>query len=197
MAMKKPKPPVPGRPKPTPTKKKPAPKVPVTSVTPRSTVKKPSAKQVAGTRKVVGAVVAATPVGRLATGAVKASRTTGIAGYGASKTAKQNFGKYAQLDSKVKSKTAKKIGDRISGASSKKVQKNLYKYAAEDVKRGRVDDIRWATHPGHMSLKGYNKVVDPKAKFPTARQSVRWRKAEDKADAKGTKRGLKAANKKK
>jgi hypothetical protein len=64
MAMKKPKPPVPGRPKPTPAKKKPAPKVPVTSVTPRSTVKKPSAKQVAGTRKVVANLAGLTPVGR-------------------------------------------------------------------------------------------------------------------------------------
>jgi hypothetical protein len=66
MAMKKPKPPVPGRPKPTPAKKKPAPKVPVTSVTPRSTVKKPSAKQVAGTRKVVANLAGVTPVGRAA-----------------------------------------------------------------------------------------------------------------------------------
>jgi len=157
---------------------------------------KVSKKQQAGTRKVVGAIAAATPVGRLATGAVKASRTSGIAGFGAARTPAQNFGKYAnRVD--VKSKTARKLGDKISGASSKKVQKNLNKYAAKDVKSGRVDDIGWATHPGHMSTKGYNKVVDPKAKFPTARQSVRWRKAEDKADAKGTKRGLKAANKKK
>jgi hypothetical protein len=61
---KKPKPPVPGKPKPTPAKKKPAAQVPVTSVTPRSTVKKPSAKQVAGTRKLVANLAGVTPIGR-------------------------------------------------------------------------------------------------------------------------------------
>lgn len=156
---------------------------------------KVSKKQQAGTRKVVGAIAAVTPVGRLATGAVKASRTTGIAGFGASKTAKQNFGKYAQLNSEVKSKTARKIGDKISGASSKKVQKKLNKYADADFATGRIDR-QFATHPASMSNKGYQRTIKTD-KFPTARQSVRWRKAEDKADAKGTKRGLKAANKKK
>ena len=48
----------------TPVKKKPAPKVPVTSVTPRATVKKPSAKQVAGARKVVANLAGVTPIGR-------------------------------------------------------------------------------------------------------------------------------------
>lgn len=39
-------------------------KVPVTSVTPKATTPKPSTKRVAGTRKVVGAIAAATPAGR-------------------------------------------------------------------------------------------------------------------------------------
>lgn len=153
--------------------------------------RKISQAQKAGTRKVVGAIAAITPVGRLATGAVKASRTTGIAGFGASKTAKQNFGKYAQLNGEVKSKTARKIGDKISGASSKKVQKKLNKYADADVRAGRMDQ-QFATHPGSLSYKG-NQRVTKTDKFPTARQSVRWRKAEEKVE----KRALKAANKKK
>jgi hypothetical protein len=74
MVYKKPKPPVPTKPKPTPKKKKPTAQVPVTSVTPRSTVKKPSAKQVAGTRKVVGAIAAVTPVGAARRGAATVAR---------------------------------------------------------------------------------------------------------------------------
>jgi hypothetical protein len=132
-----------------------------------------------------------TPVGRVATGAIKASRTTGIAGFGASRTPAQSFGKYAQIDN-VNSKIARKIGDKISGASSKKVQKKLNKYAKSDSKDSRVDP-QFANHPGSLSLKGNKKVNDPKAKFPTARQSVRWRAAEDKAAAKANARGLKAA----
>ncbi len=157
--------------------------------------RKISQAQKAGTRKVVGAIAAITPAGRLATGAVKASRTTGIAGFGASKTAKQNFGKYAQLKSEVKSKTARKIGDKISGASSKKVQKRLNKYAIGDEVAGLVER-GWGNHPASLSYKG-NQIYTKTDKFPTARQSVRWRKAEDKADVKSTKRALKAANKKK
>ena len=139
------------------------------------------------------ALVAAsfTPTGRLAAGAIKASRTTGIAGFGAAKTPAQNFGKYAQI-SDVKSKTARKIGDKISGASSKKVQKKLNEYAKSDSKNFGVDP-QFANHPGSLSLKGNKRVIDPKGKFPTARQSVRWRKAEDKAAAKANARGLKAA----
>jgi hypothetical protein len=156
---------------------------------------KVSKKQMAGTRKVVGAIAAVTPVGRLATGAVKASRTTGIAGHGASKTAKQSFGKYATRV-EVKSKTARKIGDKISGASSKKVQKRLNKYAIGDEVAGRIER-GWGNHPGWVSYKGYKKVIDPKANFPTARQSVRWRKAEDKAETRSTKRALKSVNTKK
>ena len=76
MATKKPKPPIPGRPKPTPAKKKPAEKrVPVTSVTPRATVKKPSAKQVAGTRKVVANLAGVTPIGRGIKAAAKAGQS--------------------------------------------------------------------------------------------------------------------------
>ena len=154
-----------------------------------------SKKQQAGTRKVVGAIAAVTPAARLATGAVKASRTTGIQGFGASMTPKQNFGRYAQLNSEVKSKTARKIGDKISGASSKKVQKKLNKYADADVKAGFAEP-GWGNHPASLSYKGYQKVTKTD-KFPTARQSVRWRKAEDKADVKSTKRALKSVNTKK
>jgi hypothetical protein len=168
-------------------------KVSVTSVTPRATVTARTKAQQARTRKLVGTIAAVTPVGRLATGAIKASRTTGIAGFGAAKTPAQNFGKYAQI-SDVKSKTARKIGDKISGASSKKVQKRLNEYANADVKSGRIDRD-FATHPGSLSYKGNQKVRDPKAKFPTARESVRYRKAEDKKDAAASARGLKAANK--
>lgn len=168
-------------------------KVPVTSVTPASKVKATSNAQQSRTRNLVMGIATATPVGRLATGAIKASRTTGIAGFGAAKTPAQNFGKYAQI-SEVKSKTARKIGDKISGASSKKVQKKLNEYANADVKAGRIDRD-FATHPGSLSYKGNQKVNNPKAKFPTARESVRYRKAEDKADTKANARGLKAANK--
>jgi hypothetical protein len=154
-----------------------------------------SAKGLRNASKAIVAGASMLPAGRLASGAVKASRTTGIAGFGASKTPAQNFGKYANI-ANVKSKTARKIGDKISGASSKKVQSKLNKYAKYDVK-DRGQDPVWATHPGSMSLKGNKKVNDPKAKFPTARQSVRYRKAEDKAGAKANARGLKAANKKK
>jgi hypothetical protein len=168
-------------------------KVSVTSVTPRATVTARTKAQQARTRKLVGTIAAVTPVGRLATGAIKASRTTGIAGFGAAKTPAQNFGKYAQI-SDVKSKTARKIGDKISGASSKKVQKKLNEYANADVRAGRIDRD-FATHPGSLSYKGNQKVRDPKAKFPTARESVRYRKAEDKKDAAASARGLKAANK--
>lgn len=167
--------------------------VPVTSVTPRSRVTPVSKAQQARTRNLVMGIASATPVGRLATGAVKASRTTGIAGFGAARTPAQSFGKYAQI-SEVKSKTARKIGDKISGASSKKVQKKLNEYANADVKAGRIDRD-FATHPGSLSYKGNQKVNNPKAKFPTARESVRYRKAEDKADVKANVRGLKAANK--
>jgi hypothetical protein len=45
-------------------------KVPVTSVTPRATVSKPSKAQIAGTRKVVGAIASATVGGK----AVKATQ---------------------------------------------------------------------------------------------------------------------------
>jgi len=167
--------------------------VPVTSVTPKAKVTATSKAQQARTRNLVMGIAAATPVGRLATGAIKASRTTGIAGFGAAKTPAQNFGRYAQID-KVKSKTARKIGDKISGASSKKVQKKLNDYAKFDSKDRGIDP-QFANHPGSMSLKGNKKINDPKAKFPTARESVRYRKAEDKADAKSNTRGLKAANK--
>lgn len=170
-------------------------KVSVTSVTPASKVKAVSKAQQARTRNLVMGIASVTPVGRLATGAVKASRTTGIAGFGASRTRAQNFGKYAQIDD-VKSKTARKIGDKISGASSKKVQKKLNEYAKFDVKDRNVDP-NFSNHPGSLSLKGYKKVIDPKAKFPTARESVRWRKKEDATETKSVKRALKAANKKK
>ena len=91
MATKKPKPPIPSRPKPTPAKKKPAEKrVPVTSVTPRSTVKKPSAKQVAGTRKVVANLAGVTPVGRGLKLGVKAAKASRLKlGVAAEKVAKQ------------------------------------------------------------------------------------------------------------
>ena len=48
-------------------------KVPVTSVTPRATVSKPSKAQIAGTRKVVGALATATVAGRAVLATQKAA----------------------------------------------------------------------------------------------------------------------------
>jgi hypothetical protein len=48
-------------------------KVPVTSVTPRATVSKPSKAQISGTRKVVGALTSATVAGRAALATQKAA----------------------------------------------------------------------------------------------------------------------------
>jgi hypothetical protein len=154
---------------------------------------KDTAKQTGKDLLTLGTIVGPGKAVKGAQMVAKASRTTGIAGFGAARTPAQNFGKYAQIGD-VKSKTARKIGDKISGASSKKVQKKLNKYAKADSRDPRVDP-QFATHPGSLSAKGNKRVNDPKAKFPTARQSVRWRAAEDKAAAKANARGLKAANK--
>lgn len=152
---------------------------------------KNTAKQTGKDLLMLGTIVGPGKAVKGAQMVAKASRTTGIAGFGAARTPAQNFGKYAQIDD-VKSKTARKIGDKISGASSKKVQKKLNEYAKSDSKNYNIDP-QFATHPGSISLKGNKRVIDPKGKFPTARQSVRWRKAEDKAGAKANARGLKAA----
>lgn len=85
-------------------------KVPVTSVTPKSTVSKPSAKQVKGTRKVVGAAVAA---------AVPAARVAST--IGKSRAAK------AALDKLVSDKAAK-LG--MSPAAFKKSAEEYARLAA-------------------------------------------------------------------
>ena len=100
------------------------------------------------------------------------------------------------------SKIATKVGDRLSGASSKKIQDKLHKIAVKDMnqtaKYNKDLDSQgayaWSKHPAMVSGKGYNKAVN-QGKTVTDRQSVRYRKAEDKQVTKANARGLKAANK--
>lgn len=108
----------------------------------------------------------------------------------------------ARAGQQVSSKVAKKIGDKISGATSKKVQSKLNKIANKDAEQtakynpdlDAYGAYVWSKHPAMVSGKGFNKAVN-KGKTVTDRQSVRYRKAEDKAAAKANTRGLKAANK--
>jgi hypothetical protein len=124
---KKPKPPVPGKPKPTPAKKKPAAQVPVTSVTPRSTVKKPSAKQVAGTRKVVANLAGATPIGRItkiSKGLVKAKKREAKQDFSPSEFLPRYKGKNKNLKKQMETWWASDItgqpGTRISKSKIKR-----------------------------------------------------------------------------
>ena len=99
-------------------------------------------------------------------------------------------------------KVATKIGDKLSGASSKKVQKKLADIAKKDWKdtlhrnpdMTGEDAWSWSTHPAMASRKGYDRAVK-KGKTVTNRQTVRYRNAEDKQAARANARGLKAANK--
>lgn len=108
----------------------------------------------------------------------------------------------ARAGYKVSSKTAQKIGDKISGKTSKKVQSKLDNIANKDVEQTMKNNPGdsafeawvWSKHPALVSGKGYNRAIT-KGKTVTDRQSVRYRKAEDKAVAKANARGLKAANK--
>jgi hypothetical protein len=98
-------------------------------------------------------------------------------------------------------KLATKVGDRLSGASSKKVQNKLHKIAVKDAPStaARNKDLdsagayAWSKHPAIVSQKGFNKNVN-QGKTVTDRQSVRYRNKEDKAATKANTRGLKAAN---
>lgn len=99
-------------------------------------------------------------------------------------------------------KVATKIGDKLSGASSKKVQNKLHKIAVKDAPStaARNKDLNsagayaWSKHPAMVSEKGFNKSVN-QGKTVTDRQSVRYRNTEDKQAARANARGLKAANK--
>ena len=108
----------------------------------------------------------------------------------------------ARAGQQVSSKVAKKVGDKISGTTSKKVQGKLHKIAIKDAEQtARLNkdldgygSYAWSKHPAMVSGKGFDRSVN-KGKTVTDRQSVRYRKAEDKSAAKANARGLKAANK--
>lgn len=156
-------------------------KTPVTSVTPKSTVKPVSKAQQARTRKLIAGIASVTPVGRAANTISK-----------------------ARAGDKVSNKIAQKIGDKLSGRSSKKVQQKLHDIAWKDQKQtakynpdlNDYDAYLWSKHPAMVSSKGYKKAIN-QGKTVTDRQSVRYRKAEDKSIKRIEARALKAANKKK
>lgn len=163
--------------------------VPVTSVTPASKVKAVSKAQQARTRNLVTGIASATPVGRVA-------KTAATAAKAISKVRAGGVGREGA------SKVATKIGDKLSGASSKRVQKKLDDIARKDWKDTAQRNLDmtgeeayiWSKHPAMVSRKGFEKGVN-KGKTVTDRQSVRYRKAEDRQAAKANTRGLKAANK--
>lgn len=104
----------------------------------------------------------------------------------------------ARAGQQVSSKVAKRVGDKISGTTSKKVQGKLHKIAMKDADQtARLNKdldgygaYAWSKHPAMVSGKGFDRGVN-KGKVVTDRQSVRYRKAEDKLASKA----LKAANK--
>jgi hypothetical protein len=100
--------------------------VPVTSVTPKATTAKASQKTMTGARKVVGAVVAATPVGRAgkaaATAAKKASDT-------------YSLGKIEMLNKELTPKLKGLATGKIKWESlSKKEQKKLISQSSQSLK---------------------------------------------------------------
>ena len=122
-------------PKKTPVTKKPAPKVPVTSVTPRATVKKPSAKQVAGARKVVANLAGVTPVGRGFKLGVKAAKASKLKlGVAAEQAARQR-GPHAFASSTGEAKYMIRSNDsKYRGKGKlKNLKKNMEKSYVADV----------------------------------------------------------------
>ena len=165
--------------------------------------KKPTKQQIAQAKaRAGGNTTSKTTPARMAKGAKDiALFAATIAGPGKVAKAAKAVSK-ARDGYKVSSKSAQKIGDKISGTSSKKVQQKLNDIAGKDWKdtAQRNPDMTgeeayiWSKHPAMVSRKGFEKGVN-KGKTVTDRQSVRYRKAEDKAAAKANARGLKAANK--
>jgi hypothetical protein len=166
-------------------------KTPVTSVTPKSTVKPTSKAQQARTRKLIAGIASVTPAGR----AIKSATTTAKA---ISKVRAGGVGREGA------GKIATKIGNKLSGASSKRVQQKMHDIAVKDWKQtaknnpdlNDYDAYLWSKHPAMVSGKGFDRVVN-KGKTVTDRQSVRYRKAEERFIKKTETRALKAANKKK
>ena len=147
-------------------------KVPVTSVTPASKVKATSNAQQSRTRNLVIGIATATPVGRLATGAIKASRTTGIAGFGATKIAIKKVANETSKSKKpfsVPSNAHPKLHDKVSS--------NVKTVPSAAMKKSNAP---FSSTSGAKQAKAEN-----------ARLKSKPSKAETKANA----RGLKAANK--
>jgi hypothetical protein len=152
-------------------------KVPVTSVTPAIKVKAKSKAQQASTRKMVGAIAAATPAGRVA----KAVGTTAKA----VKTAK----------AAKTAKSSRQAGDYAISKESAKNTMPKYGSGGGNYRFGRDTDISknvkikdTMSPSGKIYIRGGAAQVD--------KQNARLATPLSKAEAKANARGLKAANKK-
>jgi DNA-binding protein HU-beta len=160
-------------------------KVPVTSVTPAIKVKATSKAQQASTRKMVGAIAAATPVGRVVKTAATAAKAAGTAAKAvkATKAAKATKSSRQAYDYPVLKESAKKTMPKL-GTSDAKYMIGRNTQISKNV------SIKDTTSPsGNVNIRGGAAQVFNRELRESA---LGYSKAEAKANA----RGLKAANKK-
>jgi hypothetical protein len=120
-------------------------KVPVTSVTPKATTAKASKKTMTGTRKVVGALAAATPIGRgvkVASSATKSARATaanrrGLRAANSPGRRTPNSASVAADNAKI-NKLVNERANALKAAGYKlPSRKEMYAYAAAQVQGGK------------------------------------------------------------
>jgi hypothetical protein len=159
-------------------------KVQVTSVTPAIKVKATSKAQQASTRKMVGAIAAATPVGRVVKTAATAAKAAGTAAKAvkATKAAKATKSSRQAYDFPVSGKSAKTTMGKAGTRDAKYVD-------GRDTQISKNVSIKNTKSPsGGISIRGGAAQVFNRELRESA---LGYSKAEAKANA----RGLKAANK--
>jgi hypothetical protein len=159
-------------------------KVPVTSVTPAIKVKATSKAQQASTRKMVGAIAAATPVGRVVKTAATAAKAAGTAAKAvkATKAAKATKSSRQAYDYPVSKESAKTTMGKAGTRDAKYVD-------GRDTQISKNVSIKNTKSPsGGIHIRGGAAQVFNRELRESA---LGYSKAEAKANA----RGLKAANK--
>jgi DNA-binding protein HU-beta len=159
-------------------------KVPVTSVTPAIKVKATSKAKQASTRKMVGAIAAATPVGRVVKTAATAAKAAGTAAKAvkATKAAKTTKSSRQAYDYPVSGKSANKVIPNVGKAKAE------YRYG-KDMDISENVKIKNAVSPSGRTTSRGGALQVERENFRTT--SLKYSNAEAKANA----RGLKAANK--